>query len=89
MQPLPIDKRLSQISKRRASTAEVDQVVQTCKSGFAGWNVAHFHSKYRAEFKGTRSYSSVKTVLQGPGRSDVPRAEASTASNANARRCPG
>ena len=68
MQPLPIDKRLSQISKRRASTAEVDQVVQTCKSGFAGWNVAHFHSKYRAEFKGTRSYSSVKTVLQGAGQ---------------------
>jgi Winged helix-turn helix len=63
-----LDKRLSRISKRRASTAEVDQVVQTYKSGFAGWNVAHFHSKYRAEFKGTRSYSWVKTVLQGAGQ---------------------
>jgi transposase len=62
-----VDKRLSQISKRRASSAEVDRVVQTYKSGFAGWNVAHFHSKYRAEFKGTRSYSWVKTVLQGAG----------------------
>jgi transposase len=62
-----LDKRLSRISKRRASTAEVDQVVQTYKSGFAGWSVAHFHSKYRAEFKGTRSYSWVKTVLQGAG----------------------
>ena len=61
-----LDKRLSQISKRRASRAEVDQV-QTYKSGFAGWNVAHFHSKYRGELKGTRSYSWLKTVLQGAG----------------------
>ena len=44
-----LDKRLSQISKRRASAAEVDRVVQTYKSGFASWNVAHFHSKYRSE----------------------------------------
>jgi hypothetical protein len=63
-----LDKRLSQISKRRAGSAEVDHVVQTYRSGFAGWNVAHFHSKYRAEFKGTRSYSWVKTVLQGAGQ---------------------
>jgi hypothetical protein len=62
-----LDKRLSQISKRRAGRAEVDQVVQTYKSGFAGWNVAHFHSKYRGELQGSRSYSWVKTVLQGAG----------------------
>ena len=31
-----LDKRLSQVSKRRASVAEVDRVVQTYKSGFAG-----------------------------------------------------
>ena len=62
-----LDKRLSQISKRRASVAEVDRVVQTYKRGFAGWNVAHFHSKYRSELQGTRSYSWVKTVLQGAG----------------------
>jgi hypothetical protein len=62
-----LDKRLSQISKRRAGAAEVERVVQTYKSGFAGWNVAHFHSKYRGEFKGARSYSWVKTVLQGAG----------------------
>jgi len=65
---LPLtDKRLSQISKRRAGRAEVDQVVQMYKSGFAGWNVAHFHSKYRGELQGARSYSWVKTVLQGAG----------------------
>ena len=30
-----LDKRLSQISKRRASQAEIDQVVQAYRSGFA------------------------------------------------------
>lgn len=62
-----LDRRLSQISKRRASSAEVDHVVRLYKSGFAGWNLAHFHSKYKAEFKGQRSYSWLKTVLQGAG----------------------
>jgi hypothetical protein len=62
-----LDKRLSQISKRRASQAEVDHVVALYKSGFAGWNVAHFHTKYKAECAGARSYSWLKTVLQGAG----------------------
>ncbi len=62
-----LDRRLSQVSKRRASAAEVDQAVALYKSGFAGWNVAHFHSKYRAEGAGSRSYSWVKSVLQGAG----------------------
>ena len=62
-----LDKRMSQISKGRASGAEVDHVVQLYKSSFAGWNVTHFHSKYKAEFKGARSYSWLKTVLQGAG----------------------
>ena len=47
-----LDKRLSQISKRRASGAEVDHVVQLYKSSFAGWNLAHFHSTYKAEISG-------------------------------------
>jgi len=62
-----LDRRLSQVSKRRASVVEVDQVVALYKSGFAGWNVAHFHSKYRAEAAGARSYSWIKSVLQGAG----------------------
>ncbi|QDL36447.1 helix-turn-helix domain-containing protein [Rhodoferax sediminis] len=59
-----LDRRLSQISKRRASGTEVDQVVHLYKGGFAGWSVAHFHSKYKAEFAGARSYSWLKSVLQ-------------------------
>ena len=62
-----LDRRLSQISRRRASSQEIDHVVKLYKSSFAGWNVAHFHSKYKAEFKGQRSYSWLKTVLQGVG----------------------
>jgi hypothetical protein len=62
-----LDKRLSQISKRRASAAEVDHVVQLYKRSFAGWNAAHFHSKYKAEGVGVRSYSWIKSVLQGAG----------------------
>jgi transposase len=62
-----LDKRLSQVSKRRAGAAEVEQAVQLYKSGFAGWNVAHFHSKYKAQFAGARSYSWLKSVLQGAG----------------------
>lgn len=62
-----LDKRLSQISKCRAGGSEVDRVVHLYKSGFAGWNVAHFHTKYMAEFAGARSYSWLKSVLQGAG----------------------
>ena len=62
-----LDKRLSQISKRRAGVAEVDHVVELYKSGFCGWNLSHFHSKYKVEFKGQRSYSWLKSVLQGAG----------------------
>jgi transposase len=69
-----LDRRLSQISKRRASAAEVDQVVELYKTSFAGWNLSHFHSKYKAEFKGLRSYSWLKSVLQGAGAAKVHKA---------------
>ena len=67
-----LDKRLSQISKRRASSAEVEHVVHLYKSSFAGWSVAHFHSKYKQQSLGmqgcdARSYSWLKTVLQEAG----------------------
>lgn len=62
-----LDKRLSQISQRKAAVSEVDHVVQLYKSSFAGWNITHFHSKYTSDYKGLRSYSWVKSVLQGAG----------------------
>ena len=39
--------------------------MQLYKSSFAGWNVAHFHSKYKAELSVARSW--LKSVLQGAG----------------------
>ena len=62
-----LDRRLSQISQRKAAISEVDHIVQLYKSSFAGWNLTHFHSKYQSEYKGMRSYSWLKSVLQGAG----------------------
>jgi hypothetical protein len=62
-----LDKRLSQVSKRRAPGQEIDRVVRLYKGEFTGWNVKHFHSKYRREYSGARSYSWLKTVLQEAG----------------------
>jgi hypothetical protein len=62
-----LDKRLSQISHRKACASEITQVVQLYKSSFCGWNITHFHSKYTSELKGQRSYSWLKSALQGAG----------------------
>jgi transposase len=60
-------KRLSQTSHRKAAAGEITQVAQLHKSSFAGWNITHFHRKYTSQFKGQRSYSWLKSVLQGAG----------------------
>jgi hypothetical protein len=62
-----VDKRLSQLSHRRAPVDEVMQVVDLYRARYAGWNVRHFHSWYVREHTGTRSYSWVKNTLQGAG----------------------
>jgi hypothetical protein len=42
-----LDKRLSQVSQRKAAAREVDCVVQLYNSSFAGWNITHFHPMSR------------------------------------------
>src|SRR4249920_358375 len=59
-----IDRRMSQVSSRRAAVDEVLEVQRVYRAGFAGWNVKHFHAWYGREHGGTRSYSWVKNVLQ-------------------------
>lgn len=59
-----IDRRIDQISHRRAPVDEVMKVVGLYSSQYAGWNVKHFHSWYRREHQGTRSYTWVKNTLQ-------------------------
>ena len=61
-----IDKRLSQVSRRRAPVDEVMKLVDRYQADHKGWNVKHFHSCYK-RCGGHRSYSWVKQQLQSHG----------------------
>jgi transposase len=58
-----IDRRLEQVSQRRAPVDEVLAVTERYRSRYSGWNVKHFYAWYRRE-GGRRSYSWVKNTLQ-------------------------
>jgi transposase len=58
-----VDRRLEQVSQRRAPVDEVLAVTERYRQRHLGWNVRHFHSWYRRE-GGERSYSWVKQRLQ-------------------------
>jgi len=62
-----LDKRLAQISHRRAPVDEVMQVQRLYRDRYQGWNVKHFYSFYRRNHGGFRSYSWVKNELQQAG----------------------
>ena len=59
-----IDRRLEQVSNRRAPVDEVMALTEQYRRQHLGWNVKHFHSWYR-RCGGTRSYTWVKKRLQG------------------------
>ena len=61
------DKRLGQVSARRAPVDEVMRTEALYRERYDGWNVKHFHSFYRREHAGTRSYTWVKNTLQRAG----------------------
>lgn len=61
-----IDKRLNQVSHRRAPVDEVMALTDRYRRRHDGWNVKHFYGWYRRE-GGPRSYSWVKNTLQGAG----------------------
>lgn len=67
-----IDKRLSQVSQRRAPVDEVMATAGLYRSRYSGWNVKHFYTWYCRDHAGQRSYTWVKNVLQAGGA--VPRA---------------
>lgn len=62
-----IDKRLEQVSSRRAPVDEVLKLQGLYRQRYTGWNVKHFHAWYRREHRGGRSYSWVKKTLQASG----------------------
>ena len=59
-----IDRRMAQVSSRRAPVDVVLGVVRLYGSDYLGWNVKHFHTWYEREHGGRRSYSWVKNTLQ-------------------------
>ncbi len=60
------DKRLDQISHRRAPVDEVLRVTEKYRSRHEGWNAKHFYAWYRRD-GGGRSYTWVKSRLQEAG----------------------
>jgi transposase len=62
-----LDRRMAQVSGRRAPVDEVLGVVELYRGRYAGWNVRHFHGWYLRAHGGTRSYSWVKSALQAAG----------------------
>ncbi len=58
-----IDRRLEQVSNRRAPVDEVMALTEQYRTRHVGWNVKHFHSWYQRE-GGGRSYTWVKKRLQ-------------------------
>ena len=58
-----IDRRMEQISNRRAPVDEVMALTTEYQQRHHGWNVKHFHSWYRRN-GGVRSYTWVKNQLQ-------------------------
>jgi transposase len=61
-----IDKRMEQVSQRRAPVDEVMALVDRYRGRHLGWNVKHFHAWYRKD-GGLRSYTWVKSRLQEAG----------------------
>lgn len=60
------DKRLSQVSHRRAPVDEVLRLTERYRRSHEGWNAKHFYSWYRRD-GGARSYTWVKLRLQEAG----------------------
>jgi transposase len=61
-----IDKRIGEVSGRRAPVDEVMKLAQRYRSRYSGWTVKHFYAKYKEE-KGKRSYNFVRLALQREG----------------------
>lgn len=62
-----VDRRLREISHKRAPVDEVLKLEGLYKEAYRAWNVSHFYSRYRNEHGGQRSYTWVKNRLQDTG----------------------
>jgi transposase len=62
-----IDRRIEEVSHRKAPVDEVVRLQALYKRRYEGWNVKHFYERYRGEHGGERSYTWVKKRLQNAG----------------------
>ena len=62
-----IDKRLAQVSHRKAPADEVLRLEALYRDRYDGWNIKHFYRFYQERHGGTRSYSWVRNTLQAAG----------------------
>lgn len=62
-----MDKRISEVSSRRAPVDEVLRLEALYKERYDGWSVKHFFERYQDQHKGQRSYTWVKSHLQASG----------------------
>ena len=65
-----LDKRMGEVSNRRAPVDEVLTLTALYLEHYEGWNVRHFHRWYERDHGGTRSYTWVKNCLQAEGLVD-------------------
>ena len=82
-----VDKRLSQVSARRAPVDEVVRTEALYRERYDGWNVAHFYSFYRRRHGGERSYTWVKSTLQRAGLVAKAPGRCALATRRRARTC--
>jgi transposase len=79
-----LDRRIEEVSHRRAPVDEVVRLETLYGTTYEGWNVQHFYERYREHHAGQRSYTWVKKALQsarlvkrgkqkGPHRQERPR----------------
>lgn len=62
-----IDKRIEQISHKRAPVDEVIALTTLYRTRYSGWNVKHFFSFYKNYHEGKRGYTWIKNTLQKEG----------------------
>jgi hypothetical protein len=60
-----IDKRLEQVSQRRAPVDEVVAVTERYRRRHLGWNVKHFYAWYRREGWGTQLQLGQEHAAEG------------------------
>jgi transposase len=68
-----IDRRIDEVSHRKAPVDEVVRLQALYKQRYDGWNVKHFYERYQGEHGGERSYTWVKKRLQEAGLAETGR----------------